>query len=507
LLKLITKNIKLTGISKLLWIAVRFSLLPFIITNVGKEQYGLYLLVLSLGTYLNMLDFGTAPTIIKYTAQLTSTNNKQKLYNILNTSIFINIILGILTALGFAISITFFEYFFSVPALHKSIITQILITASISSLIARPLMSFRHILRGMQRYDYIIKIESFCVFANAGTIFILLKNGYGIFSIFLSMILFENLNSLLSLFAVKKLMKNWNIKLISFSKQAFKTIYTYGPLVYLNEMITNFLTSIDKILVGIFLGLTSVTYYGIAGIFLFILRILSGIITEPIWPAIAYFEGQDNQKAQSEIFIRGTRLSLFVIAPLIAVLFIYSNSLIPLWMGKDFITSIIIARIFLLLSLAKTISIISQGILSAKGKHLLKNLLKVQTTNIIVSIISAIILVKIFGFIGIALGLALGQILIYTPFVLKLTLNNFNIPINKFYKLCLQKNIFAFIFTLTISYGCKYIFEPSNLFTCLISMGLIYLAAMLTLFLTIFPRKDKIYFINLITLKKAQVKL
>jgi len=55
--KIISKNIKYSAISQAVVFVITLVLFPFIVSHIGKEIYGAYLLVMTFTGYLGVLNF------------------------------------------------------------------------------------------------------------------------------------------------------------------------------------------------------------------------------------------------------------------------------------------------------------------------------------------------------------------------------------------------------------------------------------------------------------------
>ena len=70
---------------------------PFLIKNLGKSEYGLYTIALSIMAYLTMLDLGFGNSMIRYIAKFKALENKDEEKKINGLFLFFYCIVGIIT--------------------------------------------------------------------------------------------------------------------------------------------------------------------------------------------------------------------------------------------------------------------------------------------------------------------------------------------------------------------------------------------------------------------------
>ena len=97
--KTIGKNLKYSALSQGLIFLLNFILFPFIVSHVGKEIYGAYLLVMTFTGYLGIFDFGVGSALIKYVAEAFGRQNIAEAKKVINSSFTFYFFIGILSSL------------------------------------------------------------------------------------------------------------------------------------------------------------------------------------------------------------------------------------------------------------------------------------------------------------------------------------------------------------------------------------------------------------------------
>ena len=74
------------------------ALFPFIVSHVGKEIYGIYLLVMTFTGYLGVLELGVTAAVTKYVAELTAKDDNEGAAKIVSASLSLYFIIGLVAA-------------------------------------------------------------------------------------------------------------------------------------------------------------------------------------------------------------------------------------------------------------------------------------------------------------------------------------------------------------------------------------------------------------------------
>src|SRR3989344_7853095 len=99
----ISSNIKYNIINYGISFTVGLILFPFIVSHIGKEVYGAYLLVMTFVGYFGVLDFGVGSAVAKYIAEFVGRDNIQKAGKIINASLFFYMVVGIIVTVALLI--------------------------------------------------------------------------------------------------------------------------------------------------------------------------------------------------------------------------------------------------------------------------------------------------------------------------------------------------------------------------------------------------------------------
>ena len=102
--------------TRLLMMAVGFTLTPFIIHSLGVQQYGLYAIVGSLAGYLGLLDFGLGGTFVKFITEYIERNDRAAARQVISFGIAFYVGFGLLIAIPIWFGTPAIVHTFKMPA-------------------------------------------------------------------------------------------------------------------------------------------------------------------------------------------------------------------------------------------------------------------------------------------------------------------------------------------------------------------------------------------------------
>ncbi|MFC1805308.1 MATE family efflux transporter, partial [Candidatus Omnitrophota bacterium] len=149
----IGRNISFMGLKQVVVIIISFFLFPFIVKHVGKEVYGVYLIVMTITGYFWLLDLGVMSALTKYVSEYHGKKDLGGLNKIINASFSFYVLIGIIIAVMLFACSVYFHRFFKIEASNIRIVKQLFMVASISALFVWPLNTFRGTIQGLSLWD------------------------------------------------------------------------------------------------------------------------------------------------------------------------------------------------------------------------------------------------------------------------------------------------------------------------------------------------------------------
>ncbi|MBI1866261.1 MAG: oligosaccharide flippase family protein [Candidatus Staskawiczbacteria bacterium] len=494
----ISSNIKYNIINYGISFAVGLVLFPFIVSHVGKEVYGAYLLVMTFIGYFGVLDFGIGTAVVKYIAEFMGRGDKEGTSKIINSSLFFYIIVGLISAVTLLILSFYFDRIFNIGTANVAIMRQLFWVAAIASLFIWPGRTFDGVLYGLQRFDWLaINNIAITILTAISAYFIFLNNFGMVWFLALSYFLIIA-RYIISYIILRHRILKIHIFSPHFDKETSKKIFSFSFFVFLSSLLSLLIFNFDSFVIGTFASVSAVTLYGVGYSLQNGFRAVNSLIGGPLFSASASLEGKNEQGKQKELLFKGTKYMTMIFAPAVIITIIFAELFITNWMGPGFAESILPAQFLIAFWLFNGTIQVGSGLATAKGH--VKVFFKISFLNALLNVGLSLALVKPLGILGVVLGTTIPMILIDFPLSLYQILKIMKVSFKDFFNLAIKKNIGLYFFTIILSGLSLKVFQPSNVFLTIVQMGAVYavvIAFGFYLFLSFEERKEILFMIKL----------
>ena len=152
-IKTIGRNIRFMGLSQFISVVISFFLFPFVVGHVGKEVYGVYLIVVTVTGYFGIFDFGVMSALTKYVSEYNGKGDREGMVKIINASFSFYVLFGIIIALILFACSMYFHLFLKIAPANIATVKQLFVAAGVSAFFIWPLSAFRGIIQGLNLWD------------------------------------------------------------------------------------------------------------------------------------------------------------------------------------------------------------------------------------------------------------------------------------------------------------------------------------------------------------------
>jgi O-antigen/teichoic acid export membrane protein len=413
----IVKNLFSNWSGLLISIVVSFFLAPFVVHSLGNELYGVWTIVNQFTGYMYLLDFGVRESVIRYTSHSIAKKDPKILEEVLSVSFIIYFFISIGTIL---VSIILALFFTSIFGVDESIadaasITVLLVGVTIAQFFMFNI--FAGVLMGLQRYDIFNVVNILTTLLKAAAFVILLKLGFTIVAMAASQMILGLLGGLYLMHSAKVASHKHGVdfkirfKLDTELRKVARKVVNYSAFVLINNLGQKIVFMTDAIVIGIFMPVSSVTFYAIAGTLVEYLRKLVVVTAQVLMPMVAHYSALDDQERIKKTVVDGSKLTLFISFPVALVFIVLGGEFIALWMGEEFRE--LSGQVLLILAVAQIFSAPHQtlsSVLYGMDRH--KMLAFFRIGEAICNLILSIVLLHLYGITGVALGTAIPHIIL-----------------------------------------------------------------------------------------------
>lgn len=375
-----------------------FLLTPFFINELGSTHYGLWLLILSILGWFNVVDLGFPQAIQRQIVQALELNDKKRVNVIFSTGLVLFTVLGgfsVLTLVG----LTAVPAIFGVDGLDQITLVDILLVLSVKVLWGFMMNPFHGFFSGMLRFDIDANISSLNAIVKAIMVFLLLSD-LNIWGAVVATLASDILTNAVKIYYAKRLFPDLSFSSKLASKKELVNLFAYSKHLVINGIANTIGTKSRPLIITQLFDLSSLALASIASnLIMHTLAFVSSIT--------GVFSPLFNKKAarnenMEKLFNQTTRINLFSSTVLLSSLFIFGKVFILLWVGQEFEYAVNLLYLAVISSLFVTFGNSANTVLFAQANH--KYISLITITSVVFGLTLGIALGLEFGLIGMAVG-------------------------------------------------------------------------------------------------------
>lgn len=390
---------------------INFALTPFMLYHLGTSEYGVYKIVQSFTGQLAIMSFGLSTVTTRYIVLYNAKNKTREKENFL---FWIKSITAVLTVS--VVAIGFFLYACMDEIYSQSLSEDELVLAKqlCSVLILNVALSiasdaYLGIIRAHERFILSNALGMFRLILRLASIIILLSLGIRSIGVVLTDLSITLSIFLFSIVYARAVLKE-KARFHCLDKKLLGEIFTFAIAVFLQAIVNQVNQNLDNTILGIMTNTSIVTVYSVAltlyTCFISLVTTLSTMFGPQATRLVA--NGATGEEL-TDFAIEPGRIQTMVALLGILGFMLLGKEFIYLWMGTGFEDVYRITLILIIPALIPLIESVTNTILDAMLKRMARSIALVGMC--VINVLSSIILIKIFGYIGAAFGTALSVIL------------------------------------------------------------------------------------------------
>jgi O-antigen/teichoic acid export membrane protein len=482
------KNLITSYAGMVLGLLLTFFFTPYFINKLGKEQYGIWTLLFSIITYMEMVDMGMRQSIVRFISKYYAVKDWVGLNKVFSSSIRIYTIVGIVFFVVTLIVVFGFLHSFQIPTEYDHIAQWALIILGLSTALNFVQMPSSS-LGPFHRFDISFYINfSTKVLQTLGMV-ILLEMGKGLIEMAVLVLVLQLLSRLVMSSVRKRLFPEVRFSFAAIDKETTREMFSYAFFSFLVAATWVISNQSDNIIIGRFISVEAVAVYSVAAQLMTQLRTSVYAIATPIVPTISHFEAENKFERIISLYSKSTRY-LYYLSGFFAIgMFILGGPFIHLWVKNGFEDAV---TILYLLAIPTAISIpqtIATSVLYGISRH--KLAVYILGSEAVIKIVLSVILAQSMGIIGVAIGTVVSQLIIYTAIYPVMFYKAINAPVSQFYKEMFRSMFLSALFTLPIGYIVAYLDPPASWAHLFFDAGIMTLFMLVGLWMVILQPDDK----------------
>lgn len=464
-------------------------LTPIILKYLGKAEYGIWAIFNSVVAYFMLFDLGMTNSVAKYTSEYRAIGQEKKLSSLISSILTIFLFISALVVIVTIGLTPFIARIFNISQdlIGKAQVTFFIMGLNIALLLIGGV--FGNIIYGMQRVDVWKAFSIVNLLVNAALTILFLRLGFGLVGVAIATIFGTIV--LISLYLI--FLRCSKAKLFIHpglvKTKLIKEVAPYSLRTFVLGVTCRGCYFTSNIIIGLFLGVSAVAPYEVAFKVCFLPTFLFSVISTTFFPHFSRLYALKDINSLRGLYLKLTKISLAIIAPVILFLIFWGRSFINLWVGKENFVGMSAFMVLVAMDFFHALGTSSVMLLQSIGKN--RALMYSELANVVLNLSLSILLIRQIGILGIPLGMLLANL--FTSFwVVTLKACQYaNLTIKEYVLTSVLPPSLACIITVAIILIVKNnLFPPSNIVYLAIN-GVIVTIFYIVIFLIVASTKEE----------------
>lgn len=384
---------------------------PLMLRLLGQSEYGLYNLVMSVISYLGLLNFGFGSAYVRFYLRYKVKDNQKEIANLNGLFLMLYSVLGVIAVIAGVILSNNVELVFG-----NELTTQELATARVLLVILAVNLGitffnviFNSFITANEKFIFQKLMEGARIVLNPFFVLPFLLMGYGSIGMAIATTLVSLcLETANIIYSRKKLNIQFNFK--GLDPSLLKEVAVFSWFIFLTLIVNEINWNVDKYILGRVSGTISVAVYGLASQLRVYYYSLSSAIYRVFIPRVNRLvsEGKGDNEL-TELFIKVGRIQFIILFLAVSGFAIFGKPFIDMWAGQDYTQTYYIALLMFVSILVPSIQSLGVEIQRAKNLHQFRSYLYFAIA--IANVIMTIPLAQRWGGVGAAISTAITLIL------------------------------------------------------------------------------------------------
>src|ERR1051326_3382762 len=436
-------------------IAVNIVLVPYIISKIGIDRFGIWALLSILVGYFALLDFGIGVSFTRFITEAFTKGDGDEINRIVNSGFVFYLLLALpVSLIAFIARGPIFSLLNIDPIAYPDAVTAYYGTLVIF-LLSTALSGFSSVLLGLQRIALVNKIAIVVTIPNVVGTVVLLRSGLKLDGLMWTSLISSVSGLLITFLYAKRNLASPLFNPLIFSRKTVNSLLGYGLKIQFANFPDLIPFQADKTIVSYFSGITVVGFYQIGSQIVWRIRDLPLLLLSSLLPAASELHTLNDRKKLLEMYARGTKYLAVVSIPLMFFLAATAHMIMRAWVGPGYDMSANISQILIAGYLCNVL--VGVGAAAAAGM----NQPDFQWHSAIVTTVANLVLVVIlgyfFGIYGIAVASTLSLIVGPAYFLVKFH-GHIQVPLRAF-----ASSIMISPFLISLA-GCSVLWVANTLF-------------------------------------------
>jgi O-antigen/teichoic acid export membrane protein len=328
----VASNYLMTGTS----IAVALLTTPLLVHELGKVEYGIWVIVGSLAWYVPLLEFGFGGATVKYVAEHHARGDRHGVRRTVATSFWVLALAGLgACVLGAGLALAF-PYLFDVPADVERATQLLVLLVTLDLASSMPMDTFGNVIVAFQRWELLnATLAAVVAFQALGWV-IVLELGGGLVALGVVTVAISLLGQLSRAAIARRLSSDVTVAPRLFERRAVRPLAALSLWLWLTTVSKLAIRRIDVIVVGLVVGVPAAAVYAVGQKLAFLADQIIGPLARVFFPFSSEQVARRELRELQDTLVVGTRIALAIAGPACLALALLAAPAIEAWVGEGF---------------------------------------------------------------------------------------------------------------------------------------------------------------------------
>lgn len=382
--------------------------IPILITEIGTEKFGFLAIAWMIIGYFSLFDFGLGRAITYIVSKMNAEN--QDATEIINSAVSLLLIISSIVCLLFYIWSDYIVYeILNLSKENQQESIEALKVLSFGLPFVILCIGLRGVLEGCQEFKKISLIS-----IPVGTLFFVAPMLTSLFVsnslvlIFMSLVIVRFFQFLLFLFYTNKVFPLGIPKAIDMNKM--KELVKFGGWMTVTNIVSPIMVNMDRFFIGAKMAVSSVTYYVVPFDMITKMLIIPASLSGVLFPEFSKKISMGEVREAKVLLMNSIVLVALILLPILLFVFVFSYSILELWISKDFAdSSYDVLKVLCVGVFFNGVSALPYAFIQGAGRSDITA--KFHILELILYLPVLIVFIDFFGLVGVAIAWVLRVIL------------------------------------------------------------------------------------------------
>lgn len=413
--KRVARNIGWNFASQIWLVLLGVAITPYVVHTLSVDVYGLFALLLAFTAYFAMLDLGFGFATTKYVAEYRARGDVDAVQRIASTSLTVYLVLALLGGVGLAALSPLLIQVLSIPDELYSLAQTAFLVASLAFSLTMVLQALQAFPNALQRMDLTTRRTLVFATASSGGIVGVLALGRGLLAVLVVQAVVNGAAVVAFYVLARRLMPEISLR-PGFDRATFRMLSRFSVLKFANNVSTNTVMQIDKVLVGAMLTIGAVGFYVVPLQLAQRLTTAVSAVSIAFLPAASALHGRADRARLDELYLRATKVVALLGLPLASLLVVFAHPILQYWIDEDFANhSALVLQVLAVgygINIFSTIPAITSDSLGRPGITA-----GFSVASAALNVTLSLVLIPLYGILGAALAIAINSAVLVPYFL------------------------------------------------------------------------------------------